>query len=86
MTRMACAHSVVPFWQTWQMSGTAVSGQGFVRGPASTHVVAQSKNPLGVHLQSALQAGPSAMHSVLGEQADPCVQSGGGGGMHPVEH
>jgi hypothetical protein len=29
---MACAHSVVPFGQISQMSGTGVLGQGFVIG------------------------------------------------------
>ena len=52
---MACAHSVVPFGQISQMSGTGVLGQGFViggggGGGGGTQVVEQSKN-LPLHLQ-----------------------------------
>jgi hypothetical protein len=86
MTRIACAHSVMPFLQTSQMSGTAVSGHGFVSGPASTQSVSHSKKPLAVHVHCAPQAGPDVAHPVPGAQAAPCVQSGGGGDMHPVAH
>ena len=51
---MACAHSVVPLLQIWQMSGTASPGQGFVIG-GGWQTVPHSKRPFWSHLQLVVQ-------------------------------
>jgi hypothetical protein len=84
---MAWAHSVVPFGQISQMSGTNVLGQGFVigGGGGGWQVVEQSKN-LPLHLHEVVHWPSPVPQPDPGVQADPCEQVFTGGTMHPVAH
>jgi hypothetical protein len=88
---MACAHSVVPFGQISQISGTNVFGQGFVigggggGGGGGWQVVEQSKN-LPLHLQLVVHWPSPVPQPDPGVQADPCEQVFMGGTMHVVPH
>ena len=87
---MACAHSVVPFGQISQMSGTGVLGQGFVIGGGGggggcSQEVEHSKN-LPLHMHDVKHCPSPDPQPEPGVQADPCEQVFTGGGMQLVEH
>jgi hypothetical protein len=87
MTRIACAHSVVPLLQTSQMSGRARSGHGSVRtggGPASTQPVTQSKKPFELQLHVVEQPSgdvPAVPQPSPCEHAEPWKHPVGAGGL-----
>jgi hypothetical protein len=87
ITRIACAHSVVPFGHTWQMSGTGKFGHGSVTGggPASTHTVAHARKPDGSQEQLSLQPSgpPPDPHPDPGLHGTPGLQPSVG---HVVPH
>ena len=79
MMRIACAHSVVPFGQTWQTSGTGKFGHGSVTGGGTPQSISQTYESVDEsHLQSRAQFGlPAGMappHALPGRQEEPGLQ------------